>query len=353
MLPGNGARKRTKILKGILDQNRQILGLDPVPKRSRSRVWIVVGAACVLFTGMFLLLHSSANGPSVAPPPGGNPHLSGLPATHPGPPVASASRPPSPALPGSFTAALSPSDYLALAMTRALPVRRVLGLGVKTIMIDAGHGGKATGTTGAEGTHEKDITLDIARRLRQRLSAGTGYNILVTRDFDRDCSLRERVERANIQKADLFISIHVNSLPQHSVNIVETYFFGPTTDRNTLRLAATENQDSDYAISDFDAVVGRIANRLKFEESSRLAHVVHQSIFSGLKARNPALRDCGVKRAPFVILLGVDMPGILVEVSCMSNREEERKLRDSVYRERIAGFIEQGIINYLNQRSGS
>jgi N-acetylmuramoyl-L-alanine amidase len=238
-------------------------------------------------------------------------------------------------------------------MTRALPVRRVLGLGVKTIMIDAGHGGKATGTTGREGTHEKDITLDIARRLRQRLDSNTQYRILVTRDTDRDCSLRERVELANTQKADLFISIHVNSLPQHSVNIVETYFFGPTTDRDTLRLAAAENQDSDYAISDFDAVVGRIANRLKFEESSRMAHVVHQSIFSGMRAQNPSLRDCGVKRAPFVILLGVDMPGILVEVSCMSNREEERKLLDPGYRERIAGFIEQGIINYLNQRSGS
>ncbi|HSB68091.1 MAG TPA: N-acetylmuramoyl-L-alanine amidase, partial [Candidatus Methylomirabilis sp.] len=224
-------------------------------------------------------------------------------------------------------------------------IRKVFGLGVKTIMIDPGHGGEtAIGAIGKGGTAEKTINLDIARKLRARLERNTDYRILMIREDDRDVPLKNRVNLANAAKADLFISIHVNSLPSRPIDIIETYYFGPTRDKKTLELATEVNEGSDYSYSEYNELIREIANQLKLQESRRLARSIQDALYHNMKKRNADVLDFGVKRAPFVVLLGVEMPAVLVEVACLSNEEEENRLKEGAYRESIAGYIEAGII---------
>jgi N-acetylmuramoyl-L-alanine amidase len=249
------------------------------------------------------------------------------------------------------------AEYRALAHSGGLKIRKVFGLGVKTIMIDPGHGGpSAVGAIGKGGTAEKVITLDIAKKLRAALQKHTDYRILMTREEDVELALKRRVEMANDAKADLFISIHVNSLPTRPIDIVETYYFGPTQDKKTLELATEVNDGSDYSFSEYNEVIKEISNQLKYQESRRLARFIQDTLYQSLKQRKPDVLDFGVKRAPFVVLLGVAMPAVLVEVACLSNAEEEERLRSATYRETIAASIQAGIVRYLGdgkKRSGS
>ena len=244
---------------------------------------------------------------------------------------------------------VNPSDYKAFLSGREIPLSRMFGLEVKTIMIDPGHGGSDSGTTGKMGTKEKDITLDIAKKLRERLKKYGHYNVLMTREQDITLPLNKRVELAGLSKTDLFISIHLNYLPFRPINIIETYYFGPSPDAKTLKLAEQENAGSQYGLSDFKEIIEKIGETLKLQESKELAASIQKNLFLNSKKHDGNVHDFGTKRAPFVVLLGVDVPAVLTEVSCLSNRDEEIELNSESHRENIARYLEAGILDYLNK----
>lgn len=241
------------------------------------------------------------------------------------------------------------SDYNAFINNQGVSLSRMFGLGVKTIMIDAGHGGTDSGTIGKMGTREKDITLDIAKRLKERLLKTGRYRVLMTREDDVAVPLNKRVEIAQAAKADLFISVHLNYLPSKPINIIETYYFGPTSDDKTLKLAERENAGSEYGLSDFREMLEKIGQTLKLQESREFATAIQKNLFINSKMQDGNVFDFGIKRAPFVVLLGVDVPAVLAEVSCLSNSQEEKELKTEGHRESIARYLEAGIMDYLSK----
>jgi N-acetylmuramoyl-L-alanine amidase len=246
----------------------------------------------------------------------------------------------SPAIPQPVSAAptFSRPQHLSVA---------ALALGVRRIVIDAGHGGTSLGTSAASGLHEKDVTLDIAERLRQRL-ASQGVGVLMTRKGDDTLSLEERSNLANSGRGDLFLSIHVNSLPPRTRG-VETYFLGPSEAPSVDAVAAAENRDSGYSMTDLRALVDMIYADARRDESRRFATSVHSALLRDLRRVNPGIEDRGVKTAPFVVLAATRMPAILAEVSCLSNDDEAELLGDVSYRQSIADALFTGIEAYLHQ----
>ena len=243
----------------------------------------------------------------------------------------------------------SGEEYQALIRNGEIPLWKLLGLEVRTIMIDAGHGGKDTGAIGRAGTHEKDLALDIALRLRERLERYDRYRVVMTRQDDRTVSLNERVDLAASREADIFVSIHLNYLPTKPLNIIETFYFGPTTDGPTSQLAKKENAGSEIGLNDFRAMVEKINDSLKQAESKKLALDIQRSLYTSSSKEDDSIVDYGTKTAPFVVLLGVDVPSVLVEVSCLSNSTEEKKLNTEKHREDIARYLEAGILDYLSK----
>jgi N-acetylmuramoyl-L-alanine amidase len=243
-------------------------------------------------------------------------------------------------------------DYDAMLTRLDIPMADLFDLKIGTIVIDPGHGGIDPGAMGHQGLQEKDVALDIARKLRDKLTSTGRYRVLLTREEDRKVYLKERVAFAKDNNADLFISIHANALPTEasSLNYVETYYFGPYSDMRTLEIAEKENHDSDYAIGDFRKIIAKIGDTMKTEESKDLANAIHSKLYSGLKSHNQDLIDAGSKTGPFVVLLGVEVPSVLVEVSCISNMAEETRLSQPEYRDDIADFLKTGIIDYLDER---
>ncbi|MGD8874017.1 MAG: N-acetylmuramoyl-L-alanine amidase [Gammaproteobacteria bacterium] len=243
-------------------------------------------------------------------------------------------------------------DYDAMLTRLDMPMADLFDLKIGTIVIDPGHGGIDPGAMGHQGLMEKDVSLDIARRLRDKLARTGRYRVLLTRGEDRKVYLKERVAFAKDNNADLFISIHANALPSEASNInyVETFYFGPYSDKRTLEIAEKENHDSDYAIGDFRQIIAKIGDTMKTEESRDLANAIHRKLYSGLQSHNQDLIDAGSKTGPFVVLLGVEVPSVLVEVSCISNMAEETRLSKPEYRDDIADFLKMGIIDYLDQR---
>ncbi|HEB48984.1 MAG TPA: N-acetylmuramoyl-L-alanine amidase [Desulfobulbus sp.] len=241
-------------------------------------------------------------------------------------------------------------DYDLLLNSRSVRLSSVFGLGIKTIVIDPGHGGKDPGAIGSRGTREKDIVLAIGLRLRDLLLQNGRYRVLMTRDDDSFLSLADRVRFANRQQADLFISLHINALPQKESNVTETFYFGPPSDLYTLRLAEQENRGSEIKTGDFRNMIKKIGDMLKEQESATLATTIQHSLFSNMKKYDKNISDAGIKIAPFVVLLGVDAPSVLVEISCITKEEEELSLSTPGYRDRIALFLEEGITRYLSQR---
>jgi len=230
---------------------------------------------------------------------------------------------------------------------------RLFGLSVNTIVIDPGHGGKDPGAIGHMGTHEADITLEIAKRLRDRLQVYDNYKVLLTRETDEFLSLNERVKYANDNNADIFISIHINYYPGDQLNFVETYYFGPNSDRKVAELAAKENADSHYLYAEFKEMVEKMGDTLKFQESKELAQAVQESLYPQIRKVNKKARNHGIKPGPFVVLLGIDAPSILTEVTSLNNKQEEKRLKSPAYRDKIAAFLEKGIVNYLNKTTNS
>jgi N-acetylmuramoyl-L-alanine amidase len=256
------------------------------------------------------------------------------------------SSPASPPQPGQVrrAPAAGPSPAAFTAAPQAVDAA-VFPLAVRKVVIDAGHGGASTGTRTPEGTLEKDLTLDIAERL-QRLLAGQTFQVVMTREADRDVSLKERGGLANRAQADIFVSIHLNWIANRRSGGLETYYMGPTDDPELTRLVASENRESGYSLADMRRLLDRIYAGVRQEKSKKLAETVQGALFQTLGKVSPAIENRGVKTAPFIVLLTTDMPAILAEVSSLSNADEARLLTKPLYRQSIAEALAQGIRAY-------
>jgi N-acetylmuramoyl-L-alanine amidase len=229
---------------------------------------------------------------------------------------------------------------------------RALGLKIGKIVIDPGHGGHDTGTIGLHGLEEKDLVLDVSLRLGKLLEQRLGANVLYTRDDDTFVPLEARTAIANQAQADLFISVHANSSQNPESRGVETYYLNFTTSSDALEVAARENAVSDQSIHQLQELVKTIALQEKVEESREFAADVQHALYTGLATRTPAIHNRGVKKAPFVVLIGAKMPSVLAEISFVSNPQDERKLRSPAYRQRIAQALYRGIARYAGGLSG-
>jgi N-acetylmuramoyl-L-alanine amidase len=229
---------------------------------------------------------------------------------------------------------------------------RALGLKIGKIVIDPGHGGHDTGTIGPNGLEEKDLVLDVSRRLGKLLDSRLGAEVVYTRKDDTFIPLETRTSIANQEQADLFVSVHANSSHDRDARGVETYYLNFTSSPQALEVAARENAVSEKSIHELQDLVKKIALKEKIEESHEFASDVQQALHTGLAAKNPGIRDRGVKKAPFIVLIGANMPSILAEISFVSNPGDERHLSSAEYRQRIAESLYRGISKYVNGLSG-
>jgi N-acetylmuramoyl-L-alanine amidase len=230
---------------------------------------------------------------------------------------------------------------------------RALGLKIGRIVIDPGHGGHDSGTLGVDGIEEKDVVLDVALRLGKLLHDRLGAEIIYTRSDDTFVPLETRTAIANKAQADLFLSIHANSSPEASARGVETYYLNFTSDPTALDVAARENAVSDQSIHQLSDLVKKIALKDKIAESREFAGDVEGSLYAGLQKNNAGLKDRGVKKAPFVVLIGANMPSILAEISFVTNPKDAEQLRDPEYRERVAESLYKGVARYQGGLSGA
>jgi N-acetylmuramoyl-L-alanine amidase len=228
-----------------------------------------------------------------------------------------------------------------------------LALGVSRIIIDPGHGGRDYGAPGyLKGVHEKDVVLQISRRLAEKIRKELKYEVYLTRNSDRYLTLEERTAIANTKNADLFISIHTNSHRNRRAYGIETYFLNLATDDDAIRVAAMENATSTKNISDLQTILSDLMQNAKINESSRLAGYVQSAVVRHLKSkRYSRIKDKGVKQAPFYVLLGAQMPAVLVETSFISNPRECKRLITPKYQERLCEAIIKGIRTYIRETS--
>lgn len=217
----------------------------------------------------------------------------------------------------------------------------------KTIVLDPGHGGKDPGAHGQRGTEEKDITLKVARKLRDLLSKQPGLRVLMTRDRDVFVELEDRAKFANGEGADLFVSIHVNSHPQRSVKGLEIYHFGEAKDQRALEVAARENGTPLNTTGvGWEYLVADLLTAKKIEASLELAWNAKEAMVAHLNGTY-SMTDHGVKTAPFYVLRFTSMPSILAEIAYISNQGEEELLRSSHFTARVAESLQEGILTYL------
>jgi len=226
---------------------------------------------------------------------------------------------------------------------------RALGLKINRIVIDAGHGGHDTGTVGAHGLMEKDLCLDVALRLGKMIQERLpGAEVVYTRSDDTFIPLEERTAIANQAKADLFISIHANSSHDHDARGVETYYLNFATSQDAMEVAARENALADTGLHDLQNMIQKIARNEKIEESKELAGDIQDSLTKRLQQVNNSEKNRGVKKAPFVVLIGANMPSVLAEISFLSNSNDEKMLKKADQRQRIAEGLYKGVTSYLD-----
>jgi N-acetylmuramoyl-L-alanine amidase len=226
---------------------------------------------------------------------------------------------------------------------------RALGLKIGRIVIDAGHGGHDTGTIGAHGLMEKDLCLDVALRLGHLIEQKLpGAEVIYTRKDDTFIPLEQRTAIANEAKADLFISIHANSSHDHEARGIETYYLNFATSEESLEVATRENALSQEGLHDLQDLVKKIARNEKIEESKEFASDVQDSLTRRMQLVSQNEKNRGVKKAPFVVLIGANMPSILSEISFISNPSDEKLLRKGDQRQRVADGLYRGIAAYLD-----
>jgi N-acetylmuramoyl-L-alanine amidase len=279
------------------------------------------------------------------------------------PPVAPARTPPVlegnvPPLPAGAPAPPAPAPA-APALTRAEPgapqanragsysLARQLGLGARTIVLDAGHGGHDPGSIGPGGLQEKELVLDVTLRLERLLRARLGAEVILTRPHDAFVALEERTAIANSRGADLFLSIHANSSRTPRSRGIETYFLSFAKGRHAEAVAARENAISPATMKDLQNLVKAIATNSKIDESRDFASSVQEAMVRGLRPHVPDVLDRGVHTAPFYVLIGANMPSVLAEISFVSNPAEEKLLKKGAHRDRIAESLFAGVKAYL------
>jgi N-acetylmuramoyl-L-alanine amidase len=327
----NVDRIKRRLLRDLVEQNVDLIaGRRPRPRRRRDtlRLSLRFAALAVLSISLF----------------GSSRWLSTLAEPRPVAAAAALARPARPTLPanGSAFAGLTPPKSVDAA---------IFPLAVRRVVIDAGHGGVSVGTRTPQGVLEKDLTLDIAVRLRRLLEKQ--LQVVMTREGDRDVSLEQRGTLANRAGADIFVSIHLNWIQNRRSRGVETYYLGPTDDPYLTRLAASENLESGYSLADMRHLLDRIYAGVRQDKSRKLAEAVQGALFQSLGKLSPEVADRGVKAAPFIVLLSTEMPAILAEVSSMSNEDEARLLTKPLYRQYIAEALAKGIRAYAGIVEGA
>ncbi len=232
-------------------------------------------------------------------------------------------------------------------------LKQALGLKIKTVVIDAGHGGHDPGAIGPSGLKEKDVNLRIAKILKEKLLRDGGKfgieNVYLTRSTDRFIPLEERTAIAKKRNADLFISIHCNAAKDRRAHGIETYILSFTNDQSSLEVAARENATTTKKISDLEDIVQEYLLSSKIEESNRFARYVQGSIVTNVSGKYSKVKNKGVKKAPFIVLIGADIPSILVETSFITNPTEENRLKSTKYINKIADGILSGIKKYVGE----
>jgi N-acetylmuramoyl-L-alanine amidase len=229
---------------------------------------------------------------------------------------------------------------------------RALGLKIGKIVIDPGHGGHDTGTIGPTGVCEKDVVLDVALRLRQLLEEKTGAEVIMTRSDDTFIPLEERTAIANEKAADLFISVHANASRDKRARGIETYYLNFTSSPEALEVAARENATTQESVHQLQDLIKKIALTEKIEESQDFALQIQREVFNQLRKAAGQQKDRGIKKAPFVVLIGAKMPSVLAEISFLTNPQDERLLKKADHRERIARALYQGITQYVSSLGG-
>jgi N-acetylmuramoyl-L-alanine amidase len=227
---------------------------------------------------------------------------------------------------------------------------RALGLKIRRVVLDPGHGGHDHGSTGPTGLLEKELVLDVARRLGALIERELGAEVIYTRDSDRFVPLEMRTHIANESKADLFLSIHANSSTIRTVSGVETYFLNFAGSREALDVAARENASSERSVFELKELLQKIALQEKLDESREFATKVNAAL---VRVWGPvgAARNRGIKKAPFIVLIGASMPSVLAEIGFLSNPRDEKEMKKPEVRERLAEALYKGIAQYANSLS--
>ena len=228
---------------------------------------------------------------------------------------------------------------------------RVLGLKLGRVVIDPGHGGKDVGTHGPSGLYEKDVVLDVARRLGTLIEERLGSDVVYTRSDDTFIPLEERTRIANDHKADLFLSIHANSSPIRTAAGVEMYYLNFTTSKSALDVASRENAGSGSSIHDLKEILEKIALRDKIDESREFALKLQTSVSTLETKGNTGAKNRGLKKAPFIVLIGASMPSVLAEIGFLTNAGDEAMLRKPEYRQKLADALYKGIASYADTLS--
>ena len=228
------------------------------------------------------------------------------------------------------------------SQSESVPLVKQLGLKVKTIVIDPGHGGKDPGAVSESGLQEKELVLDISKQLKSLLESSGAYHVFMTRETDVYLPLKDRTAFANQKGADVFISVHINSSENSSARGIETYYLSLASDEEARMTAALENASSGKTIKDLNNIVRYIIRGAKVKESRELARTIQ----SQLRIHTGA-NDRGIRRAPFMVLIGAQAPSILVELGYMSNKQDESLLRSAEYRDKLVRALAEGVKNYV------
>jgi N-acetylmuramoyl-L-alanine amidase len=223
---------------------------------------------------------------------------------------------------------------------------RVLGLKVGRIVLDAGHGGHDTGTAGPGGLFEKDLVLDVTKRLGALIESKMGAEVVYTRSDDTFIPLESRTQMANEHRADLFLSVHANSSPTSNSSGVETYYLNFTRSKAAMEVAARENASSQKTVYELKDLLQKIALQDKMDESREFAGRIQQNLYAASLKANARTRNRGVKTAPFVVLIGASMPSVLAEIGFVSNPKDEALLRRAETRQKIAEGLYRGLSQY-------
>ena len=272
----------------------------------------------------------------------------------PAPPAAVTAAPTVTAAPSVATSAPPPASPAPPVANAAggFSIARQLGLSVSRIVIDPGHGGRDPGTV-AKGLTEAALTLDVALRLEKLLQKELGVEVVLTRRTDVYVPLEERTAIANRQNADLFLSIHANSSRNGSAKGIETYFLSFASSPEAEAVAARENSASEREMHQLPDIIKAIALNNKLDESRDLAGMVQEALVSNLRKTNRDTRSRGVKKAPFVVLIGAAMPSVLAEISFITNRQELQLLKTASYKDKIAQSLYAAVLRYRRSLKGA